>query len=94
MAAAPQDALVRAVRGHPDEHPGAGGPRNDGPHGGGGHNHAVNADADVKYLRIALALIVGFMAVEVVVAVFVNSLASFSDAGRMLSDAGALAAPL
>ena len=35
----------------------------------GGHNHAVSADADVKYLRIALALIVGFMAVEVVVAV-------------------------
>lgn len=64
------------------------------PHGGGGHNHAVSADADVKYLRIALALIVGFMAVEVVVAVLAKSLALFSDAGHMLSDAGALAASL
>lgn len=59
-----------------------------------GHNHGVSANADVKYLRIALALIVGFMAVEVVVAVLAKSLALFFDAGHMLSDAGALAASL
>lgn len=59
-----------------------------------GHNHGIDTDADTRYLRIALALIVGFMVVEVVVAVLAESLALFSDAGHMLSDAGALAASL
>ena len=60
----------------------------------GGHSHGVNTNADARYLRIALALLLGFMAIEVVVAVFAKSLALFSDAGHMLSDAGALAASL
>ncbi|MEO7448408.1 MAG: cation diffusion facilitator family transporter [Humibacillus sp.] len=58
------------------------------------HAHDVSPDADTRYLTIALALIVGFMAVEVVVAFLARSLALFSDAGHMLSDAGALAAAL
>ncbi len=58
------------------------------------HTHGVVADADTRYLRVALALIVGFMAVEVVVAFLVHSLALLSDAGHMLTDAGAIAASL
>ena len=54
----------------------------------------MSAGADRRYLTIALALIVGFMVVEVVVAMVSGSLALLSDAGHMLSDAGALAASL
>jgi cobalt-zinc-cadmium efflux system protein len=39
---------------------------------------------------MALGLIVGFMAVEVVVALFAGSLALLADAGHMLTDAGAV----
>ena len=42
-------------------------------------------------LAIALALIVGFMCVEVVVGILADSLALLSDAAHMLTDAGALA---
>jgi cobalt-zinc-cadmium efflux system protein len=59
-------------------------------HGHGGHSHAVSDDADRRYLTIALLLIVGFMALEVVVAILARSLALLSDAGHMLTDAGAL----
>jgi len=59
-------------------------------HGHTGHAHEVSADADRGKLRIALALIVGFMAVEVVVGILANSLALLSDAAHMLTDAGAL----
>lgn len=59
-------------------------------HGHAGHAHDVSADADRGKLRIALALIVGFMAVEVVVGILANSLALLSDAAHMLTDAGAL----
>ncbi|MGW2162167.1 cation diffusion facilitator family transporter [Nonomuraea sp. NPDC001699] len=60
-------------------------------HGHGhGHGHAVSADADRRYLRGALALIAGFMAVEVVVGVIAGSLALISDAGHMLTDAMAI----
>ncbi|CAN5582334.1 cation diffusion facilitator family transporter [soil metagenome] len=58
------------------------------------HDHGVSAGADKRYLTIALVLIVGFMLVEVVVAVAAHSLALFSDAGHMLTDAGAIAAAL
>lgn len=51
------------------------------------HPHGVSADADRRWLRIALALIVGFMAIEVVVGVAVRSLALLSDAAHMLTDA-------
>ncbi|MEQ1870352.1 MAG: cation diffusion facilitator family transporter [Vicinamibacterales bacterium] len=63
-------------------------------HGAGVHSHALSADADRRYVTIALALIVGFMAVEVVVAILAQSLALLSDAGHMLTDAGALALSL
>jgi len=57
---------------------------------GHGHSHALKADADRRYLTIALALIVGFMAFEIVVGIVAHSLALLSDAGHMLTDAGAL----
>lgn len=55
-----------------------------------GHSHAVSADADRKYLTIALLLLLGFMAVEVTVGIAAKSLALISDAGHMLTDAGAI----
>jgi cobalt-zinc-cadmium efflux system protein len=59
-----------------------------------GHHHGVSADADRGKLAIALALIVGFMAVEVVAGIAAHSLALLSDAGHMLTDAGAIALSL
>ncbi|MGW6689023.1 cation diffusion facilitator family transporter [Streptomyces sp. NPDC054961] len=56
-------------------------------HGPGGHGHGVAADADRRWLGISLALIVGFMAVEVVIGVVAHSLALISDAAHMLTDA-------
>jgi cobalt-zinc-cadmium efflux system protein len=55
-----------------------------------GHVHAIRADADRRYLTIALALIVGFMVFEIAVGILAHSLALLSDAGHMLTDAGAL----
>ena len=55
-----------------------------------GHSHALNADADKRPLTIALALIVSFMAAEIVVGILAHSLALLSDAAHMLTDAGAL----
>jgi Co/Zn/Cd efflux system component len=54
------------------------------------HSHGMSAGADSKRLTVALALIVGFMVVEVVVGIVVHSLALLSDAAHMLTDAGAL----
>jgi len=59
-------------------------------HGHDHHAHEVKADADRRYLTIALALILGFMAFEIVVGILAHSLALLSDAGHMLTDAGAL----
>ena len=65
-------------------------------HGDGhaGHSHGVRADTDVGKLGLALALILGFMAAEVVVGILASSLALLSDAAHMLTDAGALALSL
>ncbi|HET7397422.1 MAG TPA: cation diffusion facilitator family transporter [Intrasporangium sp.] len=63
-------------------------------HGADGHSHGVAADADRRYLRLALALLVAFLVGEVIVAVASSSLALLSDAGHMLSDVGAIAAAL
>lgn len=64
-------------------------------HGGGhGHSHGVSADGDRKWLAIALVLIVGFMAAELVVGVLAHSLALISDAGHMLTDAASIALAL
>jgi cobalt-zinc-cadmium efflux system protein len=54
------------------------------------HAHGVDENADTRRLSIALALIAGFMAVEVVVGILAHSLALLSDAAHMLTDAGAL----
>jgi cobalt-zinc-cadmium efflux system protein len=59
-----------------------------------GHTHGVSADADRRYLTIALLLIVVFMAFEVVAGILAHSLALLSDAAHMLTDAGALALSL
>ncbi len=55
-----------------------------------GHSHALAPDADRRRLALALGLIVVFMVAEVVVGVLASSLALLSDAGHMLTDAGAL----
>ncbi|MDX6237832.1 MAG: cobalt-zinc-cadmium efflux system protein [Kribbellaceae bacterium] len=59
-----------------------------------GHGHGVTANADRRYLGGALALIVAFMAVEVVVGFAAGSLALISDAAHMLTDAAAIALAL
>jgi cobalt-zinc-cadmium efflux system protein len=58
------------------------------------HHHAISPDADHRRLGVALALIVGFMVVEVVVGAITSSLALLSDAAHMLADAGAIALAL
>ncbi len=52
------------------------------------------ATANGRRLGVALALILGFMAVEVVVGILASSLALLSDAAHMLTDAGAIALAL
>ncbi|WP_296377113.1 MULTISPECIES: cation diffusion facilitator family transporter [unclassified Pseudonocardia] len=59
-------------------------------HGGHGHGHGMTADTDRRWLGIALALILGFMAVEVVVGIAAQSLALISDAAHMLTDAASI----
>jgi cobalt-zinc-cadmium efflux system protein len=58
------------------------------------HDHAHGRQEDARRLGLALALIVAFMAGEVVVGVVAHSLALLSDAAHMLTDAGALAMSL
>lgn len=59
-------------------------------HAGAGHSHGVSADADRRYLPGALALIVAFMLVEVIVGLIAGSLALISDAAHMLTDAASI----
>lgn len=54
------------------------------------HHHGLSAESDVRRLIAALALIVSFMAVEVLVGILASSLALLSDAAHMLTDATAL----
>ena len=58
------------------------------------HSHGISPDADSRRLAAALALIVAFMAAEVVAGIVANSLALLSDAAHMLTDAGAIALAL
>ncbi|KAA8887202.1 cation transporter [Nocardia colli] len=58
--------------------------------GGHGHSHGVSGDADRRWLTVALALIGGFMLVEVVIGLLANSLALLSDAAHMLTDAASI----
>jgi cobalt-zinc-cadmium efflux system protein len=57
-----------------------------------GHTH-VHTD-DTRRLTLALALILGLMAVEIVAGIVADSLALLSDAAHMLTDAGAIALAL
>lgn len=63
-------------------------------HSHAGHSHGASADADRGKLTIALVLILGFMAAEVVAGILANSLALLSDAAHMLTDAAAIALSL
>jgi cobalt-zinc-cadmium efflux system protein len=54
------------------------------------HVHASSREADRRALKAALALVLGFMAVEVVAGLVASSLALLSDAAHMLTDAAAL----
>jgi len=57
---------------------------------GGRHSHGISAASDARWLTIALLVNVAFMVVEVVAGLLANSLALLSDAGHMLTDAGAI----
>ncbi|MFL6162653.1 MAG: cation diffusion facilitator family transporter [Jatrophihabitantaceae bacterium] len=62
---------------------------------GAGHQHpAADADRDGRWLAAALAVILAFMAVEVVAGILAHSLALITDAGHMLTDAASLAVAL
>jgi cobalt-zinc-cadmium efflux system protein len=56
--------------------------------------HRHDHSGDRRALLIALVLIVGLMAVEVVAGILAHSLALLSDAAHMLTDAGAVAVSL
>jgi cobalt-zinc-cadmium efflux system protein len=60
-------------------------------HAGDGHQHAADLrDVSHRRLVLALALTGSFLVVEVVAGIWSGSLALLSDAGHMLTDAGAL----
>src|SRR5215468_9124535 len=54
------------------------------------HAHGAGPDADTRWLAAAGALIVAFMAGEVVAGLVGHSLALLSDAAHMLTDAAAI----
>src|SRR5690242_174310 len=54
------------------------------------HDHSVSAEADRKWLSLALGLIGLFMIGEVVAGLIAHSLALLSDAAHMLTDAGGI----
>jgi cobalt-zinc-cadmium efflux system protein len=58
------------------------------------HDHGHRHAEDARRLTLALALILAFMAGEVVAGILAHSLALLSDAAHMLTDAGALAMSL
>jgi cobalt-zinc-cadmium efflux system protein len=58
------------------------------------HSHAPAADADRRWLGVALGLILAFMVVEVAAGLLADSLALLSDAAHMLTDAGSIALAL
>src|SRR6201994_491141 len=67
----------------------------DGPdqadHGPGPHRHGPALDSNPRWLWAALALILLFMAAEVVTGLAAHSLALISDAAHMLTDAASIA---
>jgi len=77
--AAPAAGQRRRGHGHADR-----GPANHG------HAHHASPDADSRWLAAAAALIVAFMAGEIVAGVAAHSLALLSDAAHMITDAAAI----
>ncbi|SEG94147.1 cobalt-zinc-cadmium efflux system protein [Actinacidiphila yanglinensis] len=71
---------------HDDEHT----DHVEGADGHSRHAHGVSANADRRWLTIALALIGVFMCAEVVIGVIANSLALISDAAHMLTDVASI----
>ena len=63
-------------------------------HDHAGHSHAPSADADQRWLAVALGLIASFMFAEVVAGILASSLALLSDAAHMLTDAASIALAL
>jgi cobalt-zinc-cadmium efflux system protein len=60
-------------------------------HGSGRHSHLpVSSELGARRLAVALALLLGFMALEVVSGILAHSLALLSDAAHTLTDAAAL----
>ena len=57
---------------------------------GQAHSHSTVSDADRRRLAIALSLIAGLLAAEVVVGIVARSLALLAYAAHMLTDAGAI----
>src|SRR4051812_50086283 len=55
------------------------------------HRHTIAADADRGPMLVALALIGGLMVVEIAAGFVAGSVALLTDAGHMLTDAGAIA---
>ncbi len=58
---------------------------------GHGHRPVVPARSDRRWLVAALAIVLAFMLAEVVAGLFAHSLALLTDAGHMVTDAGAIA---
>jgi cobalt-zinc-cadmium efflux system protein len=58
--------------------------------GHAGHAQGVAADADRRWLTVALVLIIIFMAAEVAVGFLAHSLALISDSAHMLTDAASI----
>jgi cobalt-zinc-cadmium efflux system protein len=61
---------------------------------GHAHGHAHGGGEDARRLGLALALILAFMAGEIVAGILAHSLALLSDSAHMLTDAAALAMSL
>jgi cobalt-zinc-cadmium efflux system protein len=74
---------VAAAR-HDDGH------RDHAGHAHRGHSHGLTDDTNRRRLTVALLLIVAFMCGEIVTGILAHSLALLSDAGHMLTDAGAI----
>ncbi|MDX6598405.1 MAG: cobalt-zinc-cadmium efflux system protein [Gaiellales bacterium] len=90
MIASPSTTSAVAGAGRPTGSPRVIRVQAQGQRGHEGHAHGVSADADSRKLTVALALILGFMVVEVVAGLAAGSLALLSDAGHMLTDAAAI----
>ena len=70
-------------------------PQPSGSHGPNcAHDHARDAAAQTRGLRLALAITAAFFFAEVIGGFLANSLALLADAGHMLTDVGALALSL